>query len=76
MNVKTADTDMHSGIFGASVRNAVQAAVGPPTVVLFVSGGELGNDYLRFIENRLREAEDFTGTPIRVVPRLRAPREH
>ena len=50
---------------------AVQAATGPPTVILFVSGGELGDDYLRFIENRLREAEDFTGTPIRVVPRLK-----
>lgn len=58
------------------IHYAVQAAVGPPTVVLFVSGGELGDDYLRFIENRLRAAEDFTGTPIRVVPRLRAPREH
>jgi GTPase len=58
------------------IHYAVQAAVAPPTVILFVSGGELGEDYLRFIENRLREEEDFTGTPIRVVPRLRARREH
>ncbi|HLU53090.1 MAG TPA: ribosome biogenesis GTPase Der [Acidimicrobiia bacterium] len=57
------------------VHYAVQAAVAPPTVVLFVSGGELGDDYLRFIENRLREVEDFTGTPIRVVPRLRSRRD-
>ncbi|HLU30952.1 MAG TPA: ribosome biogenesis GTPase Der, partial [Acidimicrobiia bacterium] len=58
------------------IHYAVQAAVAPPTVILFVSGGELGEDYLRFIENRLREEADFTGTPIRVVPRLRARREH
>ena len=57
------------------IHYAVQAAVAPPTVVLFVSGGELGDDYLRFIENRLREVEDFTGTPIRVVPRLRSRRD-
>lgn len=57
------------------IHYAVQAAVAPPTVILFVSGGELGEDYLRYIENRLREEEDFTGTPIRVVPRLRARRE-
>jgi GTP-binding protein len=53
----------------------VQAAVSPPTVVLFVSGGELGDDYLRYIENRLREEMDFTGTPIRVIPRLRTRRD-
>jgi GTP-binding protein len=57
------------------VHYAVQAGVAPPTVVLFVSGGELGDDYLRFIENRLRQEEDFTGSPIRVVPRLRTRRD-
>ena len=57
------------------IHYAVQAAVAPPTVILFVSGGELGDDYLRFIENRIREEADFTGSPIRVVPRLRAPRD-
>ncbi len=57
------------------IHYAVQAAVAPPTVILFVSGGELGDDYLRFIENRLREEEDFTGSPIRVIPRLRTRRE-
>lgn len=53
------------------IHYAVQVAVAPPTIVLFVSGGELGEDYLRFIENRLRQEEDFTGSPIRIVPRLR-----
>lgn len=50
---------------------AVQAGTGPPTFVLFVSGGELGEDYLRFLERRLRETNDFTGTPIHIVTRNR-----
>jgi GTPase len=50
---------------------AVQAGTGPPTFVLFVSGGELGEDYLRFLERRLRETYDFTGTPIHIVTRNR-----
>jgi GTP-binding protein len=55
----------------ARVLYAVQAGVRPPTVVLFVSGGELGPDYLRYLEGRLREAEDFTGTPVRLITRAR-----
>lgn len=49
----------------------VQAGVAPPTFVVFVSGGELGEDYLRFLENRLRDAYDFTGNPIHFVTRNR-----
>jgi GTP-binding protein len=49
----------------------VQAGTAPPTFVLFVSGGELGEDYLRFVENRLRAAHDFRGTPIHIVTRDR-----
>lgn len=55
---------------------AVQAGARPPTFILFVAGGELGDDYLRFIENRLREAIDFSGTPVHVIARKRASREH
>lgn len=55
---------------------AVQAGVQPPTFILFVAGGELADDYLRFIENRLREAIDFSGTPVHVIARKRATREH
>lgn len=51
---------------------SVQAGVSPPTFVLFVSGGELGPDYLRYLEHRLRTVEDFTGTPIRLVMRNKA----
>lgn len=50
---------------------AVQAGTAPPTLVLFVSGGELGEDYLRFLENRLREHHDFTGNPLHFVTRRR-----
>lgn len=50
---------------------AVQAETEPPTFVLFVRGGELGPDYLRFIENQLRDTYDFTGTPIRIRTRNR-----
>ena len=50
---------------------AVQAETEPPTIVLFVRGGDLGDDYLRFLENRLRAEYDFTGTPIRIRTRRR-----
>jgi GTP-binding protein len=50
---------------------AVQAETEPPTVVLFVRGGDIGPDYLRFLENRLRAEYDFTGTPIRMRARRR-----
>lgn len=52
----------------------VQAGTAPPTFVVFISGGELGADYLRFLENRLRDAYDFTGNPIHFVTRKRADR--
>ncbi len=50
---------------------AVQAETDPPTVVLFVRGGDLGPDYLRFLENRIRQEYDFMGTPIRLRTRRR-----
>lgn len=50
---------------------AVQAGVAPPTFVLFHSGGDLGDDYLRFLENRIRGEYDFTGNPIHIVTRKR-----
>ncbi|MFZ0012924.1 MAG: ribosome biogenesis GTPase Der [Acidimicrobiia bacterium] len=52
----------------------VQAGTAPPTFVVFVSGGELGDDYLRFLEGRLRQGYDFTGNPIHFVTRNRADR--
>jgi GTPase len=51
---------------------ATQATVAPPTFVLFVSDGEAVHfSYARYLENRIREAFDFGGTPIRLVFRTR-----
>ncbi|MGH8936968.1 MAG: ribosome biogenesis GTPase Der [Acidimicrobiia bacterium] len=57
----------------AGILYAVQAGVEPPTLVLFTRG-ELGVDYLRFLENRLRAEADFTGSPIRLAARRRTRR--
>ncbi len=57
-----------------NIRYAVQAGIEPPTVILFVTGGGLSPDYLRFIEARLRTEADLTGTPVRVIARTRPPR--
>jgi GTPase len=54
------------------IQYSVQAGVAPPTFVLFLSGGEIGEDYKRFIENRLRAGYDFVGTPIHFVTREKA----
>ena len=50
-----------------------QAQSGPPTFILFTSGSiEAG--YLRFVERRLREEFDFTGTPVHLQVRAREKR--
>lgn len=50
---------------------ATQTAVRPPTFVFFCSEPRgVQASYRRFLENRLREAFDFRGTPVRI--RLRA----
>ena len=54
-----------------------QATVAPPTFVLFTNQLKpLHFSYQRFLENRLRNAFDFVGTPLRFNQRLkkRAPR--
>lgn len=49
-----------------------QAKTQPPTFVLFVNSEELLKDsYKRYIENKLREAFGFFGTPIRITARNR-----
>ena len=51
---------------------ASQVAVEPPTIVLFVNDPELLHfSYKRYIENKLREAFLFTGTPIKILARAR-----
>lgn len=55
---------------------ATQAGVQPPTFVLFANNGDLLKDhYKRYIENKLREAFGFFGTPIRISVRERSEKE-
>jgi len=47
-----------------------QVSVAPPTFVLFVNSQDLMHfSYERFLENTIRNAFDFSGTPIRIVTR-------
>ncbi|WLR53110.1 ribosome biogenesis GTPase Der [Bacillus tianshenii] len=51
---------------------ATQVAVKPPTFVVFVNDPELMHfSYKRFIENQIREAFGFKGTPVRILSRAR-----
>jgi GTP-binding protein len=51
---------------------ATQVAVKPPTFVIFVNEEELMHfSYARFLENQIRKAFVFEGTPIRIIPRRR-----
>ena len=49
---------------------ATQADTRPPRFVLFATGF-LEAGYRRFLERRLREDFDFTGTPIEISVRVR-----
>ncbi len=52
------------------INYATQVAVAPPTFVLFVNDPELMHfSYRRFLENKIRDTFDFTGTPIRIIAR-------
>ena len=49
---------------------ATQASAAPPTFILFVNDASLiSNTYEAYLERKLREAFDFTGTPIRLLLR-------
>ncbi len=51
---------------------ATQVATKPPTFVVFVNDPELMHfSYERFLENQIRAAFDFEGTPIHVIERRR-----
>ena len=67
-------TQTPSGVGRGSVqiRYGVQTGIAPPIFTLFTSrGARLHFSYERFIQNRLREAFGFTGTPIRLKVRGR-----
>jgi GTPase len=56
---------------------ATQAQTEPPTFVLFASEAHsIHFSYKRYLENRLREAFGFDGTPLRLVLREREREEH
>jgi GTP-binding protein len=55
---------------------ATQAAVAPPTFIIFVNDPELIHfSYRRYLENRIRDEYGFLGTPIRLVFRARESEE-
>ncbi len=52
---------------------ATQAAIEPPTFVLFAADAHSVHfSYERFLENRIRDAFDFEGTPLRLIFRERS----
>ncbi len=52
---------------------ATQGGVKPPRFILFVNEPELMHfSYLRYLENQLRSAYGFEGTPIRLIMRRRS----
>ncbi|HWI17892.1 MAG TPA: hypothetical protein VNT81_09105, partial [Vicinamibacterales bacterium] len=54
------------------IKYASQVSVAPPTIVLFANTEtKFHFSYERFLENRLREAYDFFGNPIRIQVRGR-----
>lgn len=49
-----------------------QVAIEPPTFVIFVNDPDLMHfSYERYLENQIREAFDFSGTPIHLIKRRR-----
>ena len=50
-----------------------QVAICPPTFAIFVNNPELVHfSYLRYLENCLRRAKNFEGTPIRIYLRKKS----
>ncbi len=51
---------------------ATQAEVNPPTFVLFTNDARLVHfSYRRYLENKLRQAFGFSGTPLRLIFKTR-----
>ena len=49
-----------------------QAAVNPPTFILFVNDTSLLHfSYKRYLENYIRKTFDFSGTPIKLIERMK-----
>ena len=76
LNRWLASVDLDRGTSPASrkvkIYYVTQAGSAPPSFVLFTNQKvPLHFSYQRFLENRLRAAFDFTGTPIRLTQRLK-----
>ncbi|MGH2752590.1 MAG: ribosome biogenesis GTPase Der [Actinomycetota bacterium] len=71
------DQQPHPRIGGRPSRilYAVQAEASPPTVVVF-SNGRLETSYRRYLENKLRETEPFSGSPLKLEVRVKSRRKH
>ncbi len=55
---------------------ATQVSVKPPTIVIFVNSAKLMHySYTRYLENRIRDAFGFQGTPIRFIIKERKTEE-
>ena len=55
---------------------ATQTGVNPPTIVIFVNDKNLMHfSYERYLENTIRKAVDFSGTPINIVIKSRSDKE-
>ena len=56
---------------------ATEVSVKPPTFVIFVNSKELMHfSYVRYLENRIRDAFGFIGTPLKFVIRERGGKEN
>jgi GTP-binding protein len=65
-----------SRAYRVKVYYATQVDVGPPTFVLWVNDRRLiGKEWLRFVENRLKEAFSFDEIPIQIIVKNRDRRE-
>ena len=76
LNRWLAGVDLDRGTSPSSHRVKIfyitQASSSPPTFILFTNQREkLHFSYERFLENRLRERFDFTGSPIRFIQRVK-----
>ena len=70
--ITTASPPVTSSRRNVRIKYASQVSVAPPTFVLFANTAtEFHFSYERFLENRLREAYDFFGNPIRIQVRGR-----
>ncbi len=56
---------------GGRILYGTQVSVGPPRFVIFGTGTRPPDPYVRFLENRLREAFGFSGVPLRLSFRPR-----